>query len=180
MRRARVLNGKVQLFYQTYGNRPRDAICHAVSAAGIHFERDSSNPVFAPTGAWNAGRAIDAEAVPFNDQLLLFFATRDPLMKTQMLGVATAPLASDFSRSTWKQLSDGPVLKPELPWETRCIEAPSVLQRGDTRYLFYGGGYNNDPQQIGGAVSKDGVHFQRLFIEPPAAEPRSPWRMERL
>ena len=174
---ARVLKGKVHLFYQTYGNGPRDAICHAVSADGIHFERDPSNPVFAPTGAWNAGRAIDAEVVPFHDQLLLFFATRDPLMKTQMLGVATAPLASDFSRRTWKQLGDGPVLKPELPWETKCIEAPSVHQRGDTLYLFYGGGYNNDPQQIGCAVSKDGVHFRRLFIDRPLLShgPRGAW-----
>jgi beta-1,2-mannobiose phosphorylase / 1,2-beta-oligomannan phosphorylase len=40
-------------------------------------------------------------------------------------------------------------------------------------YLFYGGGYNNDPQQIGCALSKDGVHFERLFQEPliPNGEP---------
>jgi hypothetical protein len=34
-------------------------------------------------------------------------------------------------------------------------------------YLFYGGGYNNDPQQIGCAVSEDGVRFQRLFVDAP-------------
>ena len=42
-----------------------------------------------------------------------------------------------------------------------------MLKRGDTLYLFYAGGYNNDPQQIGCATSKDGVHFQRLFVEQP-------------
>ena len=163
---ARVLKGKVHLFYQTYGNGPRDAICHAVSGDGVHFERDSANPVFHPAGQWNAGRAIDAEVIPFKDQLLLFFATRDPLMKTQMLGVAAEPLASDFSRETWKQLGDGPILKPELPWERQCIEAPTVLQRGDTLYMFYAGGYNCEPQQIGIAASTNGVSWQRLSDKP--------------
>ena len=59
------------------------------------------------------------------------------------------------------------MLKPELPWERSCIEAPSVIKRGGLLYLFYGGGYNNAPQQIGCAVSKDGIHFERLFIDKP-------------
>lgn len=45
---ALVKNGKVHLFYQTYGNGPKDAICHAISADGINFIRDNSNPVFHP------------------------------------------------------------------------------------------------------------------------------------
>ncbi len=163
---ARVLNGQVHLFYQTYGNGPKDAICHAVSADGIHFKRDASNPVFRPTGAWNNGRAIDAEVVPFRDELLLYFATRDPGGQTQMLGVASAPITSDFGRSAWRQVCDGPLLRPELPWEKRCLEAPCVARRGDTLVMFYAGGYNNDPQQIGVAASADGVKWQRLADEP--------------
>ena len=163
---AVVLGDKVHLFYQTYGNGRRDALCHAVSGDGIHFTRDASNPVFRPAGDWTAGRAIDADAIPFGDRLLLFFATRDQEMKVQMLGVASADLKSDFSRRTWKQLGDGPILKPELPWETKCIEAPTVIQRGDTLFLFYAGGYNNEPQQIACATSRDGLHWTRLFREP--------------
>lgn len=163
---ARVIDGKLHLFYQTYGNGPRDAICHAISTDGLHFTRDASNPVFHPTGDWTAGRAIDAEVFPFGERLLLFFATRDPAMKIQMVGVAGADLKSDFSRSAWKQLVDAPILKPELPWEKKCIEAPTVCRRGDTLYLFYAGGYNNEPQQIGCASSLDGLHWTRLFTEP--------------
>lgn len=163
---AIVLGGRVHLFYQTYGNGPKDAICHAWSDDGVAFTRDPSNPVFAPTGAWTAGRAIDAEAFPVGDRLLLFFATRDPAMKIQMLGVAGAPLASDFSRRTWQQLVDGPVLQPELPWERACIEAPTIVRRGDDLVMFYAGGYNNEPQQIGAATSRDGLTWTRLSAEP--------------
>ena len=32
--------------------------------------------------------------------------------------------------------------------------------------MFYAGAYNNDPQQIGVAVSIDGFNWERLFVEP--------------
>lgn len=172
---AWVHQGKVHLFYQTYGNGPKDAICHAWSEDGVRFTRDGSNPVFSPHGSWTAGRAIDAEVFPVGDRLLLYFATRDPGMKIQMLGVAAAPLASDFSREHWRQLHDGPIIKPELAWERRCIEAPTLLKRGSTLYMFYAGGYNNEPQQIGVATSDDGVHWTRLSETPflPVGSPEA-------
>lgn len=169
---AVVLEDRVHLFYQTYGNGPRDAICHAMSTDGLNFTRNSSNPVFRPTGDWNSGRAIDAEVVADEDRVLLYFATRDPQMKVQMLGVAGADRRSDFGRAAWKQLCDAPILAPELPWETRCIEAPSILRRGDTWFMFYAGGYNNDPQQIGVATSRDGLRWTRLSHEPLLANGR--------
>lgn len=170
---ARVLRGQVHLFYQTYGNGPRDAICHAVSSDGVHFDRDASNPVFRPTGAWNVGRAIDAEVFPVGERLLLYFATRDPQMKIQMLGVAAAPLPSDYGRDTWVQLGTGPILAPELPWEQECIEAASLVRHDGRLFMFYAGAYNNRPQQIGVAVSDDGVRWERLSDEPflPVGKP---------
>ena len=32
--------------------------------------------------------------------------------------------------------------------------------------MFYAGGYNNDPQQVGCAVNRDGVKWQRLSEKP--------------
>lgn len=163
---AIVLGGKVHLFYQTYGNGPKDAICHAVSRDGVSFERDASNPVFHPEGAWTSGRAIDADVFPAGDKLLMCFATRDPEMKVQMIGMAQADLRSGFGKGTWKQIGDGPTLKPELPWEKMCIEAPSVTKRGDRYFMFYAGGYNNEPQQIGVAESRDGISWKRVSNDP--------------
>lgn len=163
---AWVHNGKVHLFYQTYGNGRKDAICHAWSTNGVDFVRNPENPVFAPTGDWTAGRAIDAEVFPVGEKLLLYFATRDPQMKTQMLGVASAPLASNYGRKQWKQLVDGPILRPELAWERDCIEAASVTAYDRKLWMFYAGGYNNAPQQIGVAVSTNGIHWTRVSKQP--------------
>ena len=163
---AIVLNGTLHLFYQTYGNREKDAICHATSSDGLNFSKDETNPVFHPTSDWCAGRAIDADAAVFHGRLFLYFATRDHAMKIQKVGVASAPLDSAFSRGDWKQEAPRAVLSPELEWEGECIEAPAALSREGKIYLFYGGAYNCSPQQIGAAVSADGVSFRRIFAEP--------------
>ncbi len=164
---AIVLRGKVHLFYQTYGNRAGDAICHAWSDDGVHFTRNPTNPVFHPTGDWNCGRAIDADVIEHHGRLLLYWATRDPAFKIQMQGVAAAPIDGDFARDKWTQLNpDGPILQPELPWEGRCIEAAAMARHGGRLWMFYAGSYNNRPQQIGVAVSDDGVRFARVFEEP--------------
>jgi predicted GH43/DUF377 family glycosyl hydrolase len=163
---ALVRDGQVHLFYQTYGNGRHDSICHAQSSDGLRFERNPTNPIFHPTGAWNCGRAIDADVVLDGDRALLYFATRDPEMRVQMLGVAEAPAAGSFRREEWVQLCDAPILRPELAWEQDCIEAPAVCRRGDQLVMFYAGAYNNCPQQIGCARSSDGVRWERLWSEP--------------
>lgn len=163
---ALLRDGKVHLFYQTYGNGPKDAICHAVSDDGIHFVRNQTNPIFSPTGDWNNGRAIDAEVYFYKGKYFLYFATRDPEGKIQMQGVATAPAGTGFDRSDWTQAAGYPILKPELLWEGECVEGASVIQKRGKLYMFYAGNYNNKPQQIGVAVSKDGIHWERISDTP--------------
>lgn len=163
---AIVLNDRVHLFYQTYGNGKRDAICHAVSKDGLHFEKDASNPVFRPSSDWCCGRAIDADVCAFGDKLFLYFATRDHEMKVQKVGSAWAPLHSDFSQASWTQTVPQAILAPEMLWEGECIEAPATVVNNGKVFMFYGGSYNCRPQQIGCAVSEDGVFFRKIFAEP--------------
>jgi len=161
---AKVIDGRVHLLYQTYGNGAHDAICHAVSGDGLRFERDGTNPIFYPTGDWNAGRAIDAEIVKDGKRWLLYAATRDPAMKEQM--VVGAVSYGGWSRSEWKLMADHPLLKPELAWEQNCIEAPTLLQHDGVFYMFYAAAYNNAPQKIGLARSTDGVRWERVGTQP--------------
>mgnify|MGYP003322204436 CR=1 FL=1 len=161
-----VRNDTLHLFYQIYGNGRKDAICHAYSTDGINFTRDASNPIFSPEGDWTCGRAIDAEVCFYKNKYYLYFATRDADFKIQMQGVATAPEGCNFSRSCWTQACSSSILKPTLPWEGECVEGATITQKNGKLYMFYAGAYNNAPQQIGVAVSSDGINWQRLSDEP--------------
>lgn len=144
---ALVKDGKVHLFYQTYGNGEKDAICHAVSDDGIRFKRNPTNPIFHPAGDWTCGRAIDAEVCEFKGRYFLYFATRDKNYDIQMQGVAVAPGNTNFNREDWVQATDSSILYPVYPWEGKCIEGASIAKRGDKLYMFYAGAYNNAPNK---------------------------------
>ena len=172
---AYLRNDTIHLFYQIYGNGRKDAICHATSTDGLTFHRAPSNPIFQPTGDWTCGRAIDAEVTYFDDKYFLYFASRTPDYEIQLQGVATAPAGTDFSRDEWTQACDSSILKPELPWEGKCIEGATICHKNGKMYMFYAADYNNKPQQIGVAVSTDGIKWKRLFDKPfiPVGEPGS-------
>lgn len=163
---ALVLDGRVHLFYQTYGNRQRDAICHAVSEDGIHFTKNPENPIYCPTADWCCGRAIDAEVCLFRGKVFLYIATRDHAYKIQKLGGAYADPDSGFGRDAWTQIAAGALLAPELKWEQECIEGPAAIVNDGQMFLFYAGAYNCKPQQIGVAVSDDGCFFRRVYTQP--------------
>ncbi len=159
-------NDTLHLFYQTYGNAANDAICHAWSTDGINFKRNATNPIFKPTGDWTCGRAIDAEVIEFNGKYFMYFATRDKSYKIQKQGVAATTLSSSFNKESWKQLTDSSILSPQLPWEKACVEGASCIKKGKYLYMFYAGGYNNEPQQIGVARSTDGINWERKSNSP--------------
>ncbi len=161
-----VIKQKVHLFYQTYGNRKKDAICHATSFNGIEFKRDDTNPIFSASGDWNCGREIDAEVIRFKGNYLMYFATRDTSYKQQIMGVAITPGKSTFKRNEWKQICNWRILPLEFNWEGNCTEGPSVIKRNGRLYLFYAANYNNLPQQIGVAESLDGLKWKKLSDKP--------------
>jgi hypothetical protein len=108
---------------------------------------------------------------------MLMYATREkPGAQIQRLGIAWAPYASDWAADKWTELSiEKPFFEPELPWEMKCIEAPTVIERKGIWYMFYAGAYNHERQQIGVAWSADGVNFKRWRNEPvfPHGKPGS-------
>ena len=65
-------------------------------------------------------------------------ANYSPEFKIQLQGVTSAPIDSDFSRGCWTQLGKDSILRPELPWETNCIEAAALCKHNGKLYSFSG------------------------------------------
>ena len=162
---VKVFDGKIHMFYQKMWEPAghKNNIWHATSKDGITFTNAYDEPVFIPEAKWCGTRCIDAEVYKAGKKMILMFATRDPKGKIQMLGMAEAAYKSDYGPGKWTLVSkDGPFLKPDYDWEGHCIEAPTVIKEGKFWYLFYAGAYNHEKQQIGLAVSSDGIHFDRI------------------
>ncbi len=161
-----VHDGKVHLFYFTYGSGANDAVCLATSTDGLWFTPHPHNPIFRTRGEWNCGRAISPHVVRVGDRWRMYLCTRDPEMTRQSIVLAEAKVASDLGPEAWQQIGSGELFGPELPWEHESTESPSLIEHDGRWYMFYGGGYWSRPQQIGCAVSTDGVRWARLGSEP--------------
>lgn len=160
------IEGKIHMFYQREWPKAGNngVIWLATSEDGLHFSNVGDEPVFIPRNSWSVARAIDAEVFRVGDELVLLFATRDaPHAQIQMIGMATAPYGSSYDATCWKEITtSGPLLRPVKPWEQHCIEAPTVIRRKDTWYLFYAGAYNHERQMIGLMTSTNGKDFTRV------------------
>jgi predicted GH43/DUF377 family glycosyl hydrolase len=81
-------------------------------------------------------------------------------------------LTSTFSYAQtiwdWEKYSGNPVLSPGQSdsWENYGVYAPFVLKHGDTLKMWYTGSKGYDVQQIGYAISFDGINWQKYQHNP--------------
>jgi predicted GH43/DUF377 family glycosyl hydrolase len=93
------------------------------------------------------------------------------------IGYATSPDGINFTRQ-----STEPVLKPELAWEKVAVMSPHVnwdKEEGIFK-MWYSGGEQYEPNAIGYATSKDGLHWEK-YVENPsfASNPDCKWEQHK-
>lgn len=69
---------------------------------------------------------------------------------------------------TWERRSPRPVVSPDQPWEKVAVMCPHVLwepERGEFR-MWYSGGDQYEPDAIGLATSRDGLHWTKHGTAP--------------
>jgi predicted GH43/DUF377 family glycosyl hydrolase len=83
--------------------------------------------------------------------------------KGAWIGYATSPDGKD-----WKRMSDKPVLSPELPWEKKALLNPHVIWDEQEKIfkMWYSAGEQWEPNAIGYATSKDGLHWEKYKGNP--------------
>jgi len=77
----------------------------------------------------------------------------------------------------WHRVGPSPVLTPEEPWEKVATMCPDVLweARLGLYRMWYSAGDQYEPDAIGLAESRDGVHWIRHEQPVFTADPSSPW-----
>ena len=84
---------------------------------------------------------------------------------------------------TWKRMSEGPVLSPDHPWEKGAVMCPDVLWDGKNRNykMWYSGGEQYEPDAIGYATSRDGIHWIKRENNPIfKADPKIQWEKDKV
>jgi len=85
-----------------------------------------------------------------------------------ILLVLKLPFTASIAQTNWTKYENNPVLSPVTPsnWEDWGVYAPFVLKQGDTLKMWYTGVKSFGVQQIGYAVSIDGINWQRYQNNP--------------
>jgi len=84
---------------------------------------------------------------------------------------------------TWKRASDKPILSSEQAWEGVAVMCPHVLwdeEEGLFR-MWYSAGQQYEPNAVGYATSRDGLHWKKLPGNPIfGAEPDNQWEQHKV
>jgi predicted GH43/DUF377 family glycosyl hydrolase len=101
----------------------------------------------------------------------------------QAHGKSSIGYATSADGIAWKRQSDRPVLKPSVSWEGVALMCPHVLWDDAQRQwkMWYSGGEQYEPNAIGYATSKDGVHWEKYPSNPVLApSPLHDWEKNRV
>ena len=135
----------------------KDNIGYATSADGIAWLKDTANnPVLkiGATGQWDDAFVGVPQVLGVNNRYYMWYTGYRSPTGPRAVGVATS---NDTGR-TWTKHTGNPVLVPSGGdgWDGTWIEGGSVLQRGDTLHIWYGGDVSpisSNPWCIGHATS---------------------------
>lgn len=145
--------------------RDRSRIGYAVSKDGVHWIRQSAQPVLSPEAAWE-GVAVMCPHVLWDAKAHLYrmWYSGGEQYEPNAIGYADSP-----DGLHWTRHAANPVFRPDpnAAWEHDRVTACQVIRRDGWYWMFYIGFENIDRAQIGLARSHDGVtDWQRHPANP--------------
>ncbi|MDR0714527.1 MAG: hypothetical protein LBF89_09775 [Bacteroidales bacterium] len=140
--------------------RSRGSLALSVSADGKHWS--VPQVILSPDGGTYWEKDVNRPGIIKKDGVYhLWYTgqTRD----SSLIGYATGTDGVHFTRQ-----SAEPVLQPELPWEKVAVMCPHVNwdEEEGVFKMWYSGGEQYEPNAIGYATSKDGLHWEKHAGNP--------------
>lgn len=169
-------NGRFHMLYNGIPEWPHPlSVGWATSTDGLHWERQSEAPVFAPDPAPFGGWTVRATSVVVeNDRWILYFSVGAESRLDGVIGRATAASPA----GPWT-IDTAPVLEPGSTgsWDAGAVGQAKVLPDAGG-YVMYYTGQQGGASRIGRAISEDGVRWTKdrdpVLGAPMGAEPPSP------
>jgi predicted GH43/DUF377 family glycosyl hydrolase len=142
--------GTYRLWYAAGDNYEPDSVGYATSPDGIHWQRDSRNPVFrpGPKGAWDGAKVGAVDVEPDGGGYVMFYIGFSDTDHAQIGIARSADGVTDWQRST-----ANPIIRPGhlFAWDSDAVYRPAVIHEPG-RWLLYYNGRNGTTEQIGLAI----------------------------
>ncbi|WP_106831303.1 glycoside hydrolase family protein [Parabacteroides pacaensis] len=148
-------------FYKMYCSwRPQKSIALSTSKDGKNWSKPKI--VLSPTQANYWENEVNRPIVVCKDGLYHMWYTGQSNGKS-WIGYALSKDGYNFVRQ-----SNNPVLSAEEPWEKVAVMCPHVIWDKHEKLfkMWYSGGEQYEPDAIGYATSKDGLHWTKLKSNP--------------
>ena len=159
--------GNKYMMYSSW--RPKRSIAVSTSFDGMNWT--SPEIVLSPAADTGWEDDINRPAIIKKDSVYHLWYTGQANGKNSWIGYATSKDGKNFVRR-----SSRPVISPTEAWEKAAVMCPDVIwDKEEGIYkMWYSGGEQYEPDAIGYAVSKDGLHWdkrpQPVFVADSSKE----------
>lgn len=161
-------------FRMWFSWRPRKSIALTESADGVHWS--APQIVLGPT---DTGWEEDV-----NRPVVVRQAGRYHMWYTgQTADHSSLGYATSDDGLHWQRQSSQPCLVADQPWEKMAVMCPHVLydEPAGLFRMWYSGGEQYEPDAIGYATSRDGLHWDKHSTNPIfRADPRHAWEQHKV
>lgn len=165
-------DGKFRMWFSW---RPKESIALVESIDGIHWSQPTL--VLCPNNTTNWEKNINRPSVVKKDNEYKMWYTGQT-DKNSWIGYATS-----FDGVTWERIGDKPVISSELAWEKVAVMCPHVLWDDEMQLyrMWYSGGEQNEPNEIGYATSPDGIKWTKYPDNPIfSTDPENEWEKHKV
>ncbi len=154
--------------------RDLHSIAYSESRDGVHWTGPRIVLEVNPKIEWEKSSVNRPHVLKVDNNWYMWYTGQNMDKKKSMIGLATSR-----DGLQWKRLDISPVLEPTEVWEKNSVMCPHILYRDCRFQMWYSGGEMYEPDAIGYAQSKDGIHWQR---EPsnPVLRPVGGWESDRV
>jgi predicted GH43/DUF377 family glycosyl hydrolase len=146
-------------------------IGYATSSNGINWVRNENNPVLEPVEWWNTEGFSGICVIKDGSVYKLWYEGVDN-QNTARIGYSTSSDGINWD------INNNPVFSPGYndAWDNEDVGNPCVIKEGSTYKMWYWGDNKfNEIDQIGLALSDDGIKWQRAASNPVVAPDRGIW-----
>ena len=160
--------GQEYIMYSSW--RPKRSIAVSTSEDGKNWAVPEI--VLGPTTDTNWEDDINRPAVIKKDGIYHLWYTGQANGKNSWIGYAAGTDEKTFNRQ-----SSQPVISPTEPWEKAAVMCPDVIWDEEEQIykMWYSGGEQYEPDAIGYATSKDGIHWNKRLQPVFTADPSKEW-----